>query len=106
MKMKEILFQELLSKSVFWSYQEPDLNAVSDDLLIEKVLLHSDMEAIFRLFSIYPEARIRKVWEERILPDIRLRSMNKMFAYLLFGIDNPDGYLDSGIKRHYENLFA
>lgn len=106
MKMKEALFQELISKSVFWSYREPAFDAVSDDLLIEKVLLHSDMDAISQLFSIYPEDRIRKVWEERILPDTRLRSMNKLFAYLLFGIEDPDGYLDSGINKHYENLSA
>ncbi len=104
--MKEALFQELISKSVFWSYQDPEMGSLSDDMLIEKVLVHSDMDAIFRLFSIYPEGRIRKVWDERILPDIRLRSMNKMFAYLLFGIEDPDGYLDSEIKRYYKNLSA
>ncbi len=104
--MKEALFQELISNSVFWSYQEPDLDSLSDDMLIEKVLVHSDMDAIFRLFSIYPEGRIRKLWDERILPDIRLRSMNKMFAYLLFGINDPDAYLESGIKKYYENLSA
>ncbi len=104
--IKEDLFQDLIRNSVFWSYQEPELESVSDDMLIEKVLIHSDLDAIFKLFSIFPESRIRRVWDERILPDIRLRPMNKLFAYLLFGIDDPDGYLESGIKRHYDNLSA
>ncbi len=52
--IKESLFRELMDLQVFWSYKKPDLYTLSDEILIEKVLLHSDLDSIYKLFDIFP----------------------------------------------------
>ena len=84
--IRESLVEELLDMQVFWSYNEPNINAISNDLLIEKVLFHSDLESIYKLFNLFPEDHIRTIWEQRLLPDVNLYSTNLLFAFLLFGI--------------------
>jgi len=91
---------------VFWSYQKPDLYALSDEILIEKVLLHSDLDSIYKLFDIFPENLIRKIWEQRLLPDESIHSTNLLFAFLLFGIKDPRGFIKSKIREHYKKLSA
>ena len=44
--IKESLFRELMDLQVFWSYKKPDLYTLSDEILIEKVLLHSDLDIL------------------------------------------------------------
>ena len=105
-EIKEGLLNELICNQAFWSYEKPEMNTISDNQLIEKVLIHSDLDSIYQLFSIYSESQIRRVWDERLLPDVRFYSMNKLFAYLLFHIENPDDYLESGIRNHYKKLSA
>lgn len=100
------MFRELMDLQVFWSYEKPDLYAISDEILIEKVLLHSDLESIYKLFDIFPENQIRKIWEQRLLPDESMHSTNLLFAFLLFRIKDPLGFIKSKIREHYNKLSA
>ena len=95
-----------MDMQVFWSYKKPDLNALSDDMLIEKVLLHSDLDSIYKLFDIFPENQIRRIWEQSLLPDERMHSTNLLFAFLLFRIKDPRGFIKSKIREHYKKLSA
>ncbi len=104
--IKESLLGELMDMQVFWSYKKPDLNALSDDMLIEKVLLHSDLDSIYKLFDIFPENQIRRIWEQSLLPDERMHSTNLLFAFLLFRIKDPRGFIKSKIREHYKKLSA
>ena len=85
--------EDLFERRVFWSWHEPDPASISDEWLVEKVLVYSDLETIYLLFDLYDEAYIRKVWEKRLLPDDRLSSLNILYAFLLFHIDNPEHYI-------------
>jgi hypothetical protein len=100
------LFRELMDLQVFWSYKKPDLYTLSDEILIEKVLLHSDLDSIYKLFDIFPENHIRKIWEQRLLPDESIHSTNLLFAFLLFRIKDPRGFIKSKIREHYKKLSA
>ena len=91
---------------VFWSYKIPERNAISDEVLIEKVLLHSDLDSIYKLFDMFPEKQIRSIWEQRLLPDERMFSTNLLFAFLLFRIKDPRGFIKLKIKEHYKKLSA
>ena len=104
--MKESLIGELMDMQVFWSYKKPDLYALSDELLIEKVLLHSDLDSIYKLFDIFPDNHIRKIWEQHLLPDESMHSTNLLFAFLLFRIKDPEGFIKSKIREHYKKLSA
>lgn len=54
----DVIKQELLSKlkqeHCFWSYDEASIKDIPDDMLIEKTLLHLDLDEINQLFLIYP----------------------------------------------------
>lgn len=91
---------------VFWSYKKPDLYTLSDEILIEKVLLHLDLDSIYKLFDIFPENHIRKIWEQRLLLDESIHSTNLLFAFLLFRIKDPRGFIKSKIREHYKKLSA
>ena len=94
-KIRASLVGELMDMNVSWSYDAPDLGKVSDEWLIEKVLIHSDLESIYRLFDLFSEQEIRSVWEKQILPDISHQSLNLLYAFLLFRIQNPEQYIIS-----------
>lgn len=62
----DVIKQELLSKlkqeHCFWSYNEDSIKDIPDDMLIEKTLLHLDLEEINQLFLVYPFKKIKQVW--------------------------------------------
>ena len=91
--IKMSLLEELRGKKIFWSFGASDQEKWSDEWLIEKVLLHSDLDSVYRLFEVYPENSIRAVWEKRLLPDKRQHSMNMLYAFLIFRIGNPESYV-------------
>ena len=94
-EIRKELLRELLVQGVFWSYRNPAPETLSDELLTEKVLLHSDLDSIYKLFEIFPEELIKGVWEERLLPDNSAYSMNLLFALILFNIEKPEEYIHS-----------
>ena len=60
----DVIKQELLSKlkqeHCFWSYNEDSIKDIPDDMLIEKTLLHLDLEEINQLFLVYPFKKIKQ----------------------------------------------
>ena len=50
----DVIKQELLSKlkqeHCFWSYNEDSIKDIPDDMLIEKTLLHLDLEELISFF--------------------------------------------------------
>ena len=59
----DVIKQELLSKlkqeHCFWSYNEDSIKDIPDNMLIEKTLLHLDLEEISQLFLVYPFKKIK-----------------------------------------------
>ena len=68
----DVIKQELLAKlkqeHCFWSYTEDSIQDISDDMLIEKTLLHLDLDEINQLFRIYPLKKIKRVCSARRIP--------------------------------------
>ena len=103
--IREQLIHKLLKMHVFWSYKEPQPDSIHDDILIEKTLIHLDIEDINKLFFLFPKAKIKSIWEDKvIIQDARYRSINLLFAYLYFNIRNPDTYLKNRLKEHHKQL--
>ena len=103
--IREQLIQELLKMHIFWSYKEPQPDSIHDDILIEKTLIHLDIEDINKLFFLFPKAKIKSIWEDKvIIQDARYRSINLLFAYLYFNLKNPDAYLKTRLKEHNKQL--
>jgi hypothetical protein len=103
---KETLFELIKNDHLFWSYQVTSAADISDDLLIEHVLIYSDVNVINALFSIYDTDRIRIVWEQRIVPDKRYKRLNVYLGKIFFNIDDIETFMDEKNAAHnrYETL--
>ena len=105
---KALLFRRLQKENAFWSYDPASvsLKTMNDDMLIEKVMLHLDINDINRLFVIYPKAKIKRVWSACLCPlEPYYNSMNRLFAYMYFNVRNPDRYIKFQCKKHKKELF-
>jgi hypothetical protein len=100
-KLRERLEKKLIEENAFWSYDKSSIVVIPDDVLIEKVLLHLDIEDVQALFLLFPKKEIKKVWQDVVLPrDPFYHNINKLYAYLLFDIKHPDRYI-----RYYKNKY-
>ena len=86
---RDVVKQELLAKlkqeHCFWSYNENLIKDIPDDMLIEKTLLHLDLEEINQLFLIYPFKKIKQVWLDYLVPQAEyLYTLNRFFAWYYF----------------------
>ena len=107
----EVIKQELLAKlkqeHCFWSYNEDSIKDIPDDMLIEKTLLHLDLDDINRLFLIYPFKKIKRVWLDYLIPQEEyLYTLNRFFAWYYFKAKKPDAYIKSMATRHFNKLSA
>ena len=80
---------------------------IPDDMLIEKTLLHLDLEEINQLFLIYPFKKIKQVWLDYLVPQAEyLYTLNRFFAWYYFKAKKPDAYIKSMATRHLNKMFA
>jgi len=97
--LKKRLLNRLKEEKAFWSYDQVD--EISNDNLIENVLLYLDLDDIEYLFLLYHKNQIRKVWKGRLLKqEPYYHDLNVFIASYYFNIKNPEKY----IKREYPKL--
>ena len=100
-QLRNKLEKKLIKKNAFWSYDKSSIVVIPDDVLIEKVLLHLDIEDVQALFYLFSKKEIKKVWQDVVLPrDPLYRNINKLYAFMFFNIEHPDRYI-----RYYKNKY-
>lgn len=105
--IKKELLTKLKQEHCFWSYNESSIKDISDDMLIEKTMLHLDLEEINQLFLIYSFKRIKQVWLNYLVPQGEyLYTLNRFFAWYYFKVKKPDTYIKSMATRHFNKMFA
>ncbi len=103
--LKAQLAGKLISNRVFWSYADVKADNISDEILIEKVLIYLDIDDINSLFLIYPYNIIRAIWQKEILiQDPFYHSLNLLLAFLYFHIKSPEKYIQKISRRHLLSL--
>ena len=103
--IKKQLLAKLKQEHCLWSYTEDTVSNISDDILIEKTLLHLDLEDIDQLFKIYSFHKVKGVWLDHLIPQEEyLYTLNRFFAWYYFKVKNPDRYIKSMITRYYNNI--
>ena len=103
---KQQLIGLLKEEQCFWSYSPDSIDNISDDILIEKVLLYLDMPQIDTLFQLYPYKKIKQVWLDRLIPQLDYYySLNRFFAWYYFKSKRPDQYVKSMATRHFNSKF-
>jgi len=101
------LIKKLHKEHAFWSYDNDHINEIPDDVLIEKVLLHLDIEDIKVLFKLYPKVKIQRVWKEKMLSQEPMyHGLNRLYSFLLFNIKNPDRYIREHKNKRYKSLIC
>lgn len=98
---KEILSKKLIERNSFWSYKMRQDTPIPDDILIEKTLIYLDIDDINKLFKLFPNRKIKRVWRNRlVIQGDYYRSLNKLLAWLYFDIKNPDKYIRTAMSQH------
>ena len=105
--IKSNLLAKLKQEHCFWSYNEETISDISDDMLIEKTLLHLDLEEIDLLFQLYPYRKVKRVWLDHLVPQEEyLYTLNRFLAWYYFKAKSPDAYIKSMATRYYNRLAA
>jgi hypothetical protein len=103
---KQQLIGLLKQEQCFWSYSPDSIDNISDDILIEKVLLYLDMPEIDLLFQIYSYQKIKQVWLDKLIPQLDYYySLNRFFAWYYFKSKRPDQYVKSMATRRFNQKF-
>ena len=99
---REILIKQLQKNSAFWSYglQEDGSVWVPDELLIEKTLLHGDLEQLCLLFHIFPVEKVRCCWEKELVPHEKYRRINHYLGLFFFHIKDISSFLNQRVLAH------
>ena len=99
-KIKPYLIKRLKKANAFWSYNVDAIKDVPDDILVELVFLHLDIDDIDKLFEIYSSKYIKKAWIENVIPlGDRYFVLNKFFAWYYFGMKKPGEYVKAMATR-------
>ena len=95
------LVEHLKEEHAFWSYREVESTKIDEDLLIEKVLLHLDIEDVVEMLKILPFEKISRVWHKSLLPlTPGYYSLNRFYAFWLFGIKDPNKYIENYLTSY------
>lgn len=96
---QQYYLKKLKDAHAFWSYEQVKIDYLDDEVLIENVLIHLDMDDIIILFRQYPKNLIKKVWMEKLVrQEPMYHNLNRIIALLFFNIKNPERYLS--ISKH------
>jgi len=97
---KEKLFELIKNDNLFWSYNVKSADDISDDLLIEHILIYSDVDVIKALFAVFDDERIRLIWEQRIVPDMRYKRLNVYLGRIFLNIEEIGAFINEKKAAH------
>jgi len=103
---KEKLLKKLINENIFWSYDTAAASDISDSVLIEHTLIYSDVKEIKELFLIFNKEKIKRVWENQIIPDNRCLRLNYYLGKFFFNIEDIKNYIKekSITNSRYEKI--
>jgi hypothetical protein len=105
--VRAYLFRKLKEENCFWSYDVSKMVDISDEALIEHVLLYLDIDDINRLFPLFGYKKAKRVWLDRVAPQGEMfRQYNILYAWYYFGTKRPEAYVKSLETRHINRIIA
>lgn len=106
-RLKRYLIRRLKKANAFWSYNQESIKKVPDDILVELVMLHLDLDDINKLFELYPYQVVKKYWIENVVAQGEMYYvLNKFFAWYYFGMKKPGAYVKSMTTRELNKRIA
>lgn len=105
--VKSYLLSRLKEENCFWSYDVSKMNEISDESLIEYVLLYLDIDDINKLFPLFGYKKVKRVWLDRVAPQGEMfRQYNILYAWYYFGAKRPEAYVKGIETRHVNRITA
>lgn len=105
--MRDELFRKLKENNCLWSYDVSKMEDISDDALIEHVMLYLDIPDIDKLFLLFAYKKVKRVWLDRVAPlGERFRVYNVLYAWYYFGAKRPEAYIKSIETRYMNRIMA
>ena len=105
--IRQQLFRKLKKENCFWSYDVSKMKSISDEALIEYVLLYLDIDDINKLFPLFGYKKVKRVWLDRVAPQGEMfRAFNILYAWYYFGAKRPEAYVKSIETRHLNRIMA
>ena len=99
-ELKQDLIKRLKKANVFWSYDQKSIKDVPDDILVELVMLHLDLDDINKLFELYSPKQIKRMWIENVVAlGERYYVLNRFLAWYYFHAKRPGAYVKSMATR-------
>lgn len=99
--IKSKLIEKLKANHCLWSYNNASIKDIPDDILIELVMLHLDIDEINLLFQTYPYATLKKAWLENLVAQgERYYTLNAFLAWYYFKMKRPHAYVKSMATRY------
>ena len=103
--VRKQLLRRLKEENSFWSYDVSKMKSISDESLIEHVLLYLDIDDINKLFPLFGYKKVKRVWLDRVAPQgAMFRPYNILYAWYYFGAKRPEAYVKSIETRHLNRL--
>lgn len=105
--VKKELFRKLKKENCFWSYDVSKMKSISDEALIEHVLMYLDIDDINKLFDVYGYKKVKRVWLDRVAHQGEMfRQFNILYAWYYFGAKRPEAYVKSLETRYINRLMS
>lgn len=105
-EIKHRLIEKLKAENALWSYNQESVKDIPDDILVELVMLHLDIEDIDKLFELYSFERVKRAWIENVVVLGEMYYvLNKFFAWYYFHIKRPETYVKSMLTRQINKKF-
>jgi len=94
----------VIAPHAFWSFEVVDFSKVSDEILIEAVLIYGNAPLRSRLLKLYTENKIQAVWEQKlVIQGERFAQLNQKLATDFFHFKNPSASIQKAYKKY--NLY-
>jgi hypothetical protein len=101
---KKCALIQAIAEKAFWSYAAISPSKISDEKLIEKVLVYGGDQERNDLLSIYSSRKVQRVWEQKlIIQEPRLHHLNRKLAVEYFHISNPEDHISNAYRKY--NLY-
>jgi hypothetical protein len=83
------------------------MRSISDESLIEYVLLYLDIKDIDQIFLLFGYKKVKRVWLDRVAPQGEMfRPYNILYAWYYFVAKRPEAYVKSIETRHMNRIMA
>jgi len=102
-KLEKLLLRQY--SGLFWSYKKEKLSGLSDQIIIEKLLINGNKRDWNNLRKAYKKSSIKEVWKDQFLMGGLYPEKQKEIVKFFFGSNNPARFISDNKRRKLASSF-